>query len=216
LIFVPLLLGAGIGIGLGIRISTVCFSEKSIQDGEDWVLVQKRGPNGFYKDYFKKTMEEYKKGFGEKTWDYWVGLENLASMTAEGTWEMKILLVPYGGENFTATYHRFKVGEGPRYELFIAHYDNAKSNFGQDVFETHNGRAFSTMDIDQDSYDGTDCSNTLGGGGGWWFNDCYHININGQDTGSNTVETNGMRAYVGEGKTWIMIKETEMNIRRTA
>ena len=134
-------------------------------------------------------------------------------MTAKGTWEMKVILIPYAGQNYTANYNRFKVGRAPGYVLFVAHYNMTTSNFENDVFKHHNGRSFSTPDLDQDA-SSLNCAQQ--NGAGWWFDDCHYINLNGLNTGNNGYKTKGIIAWVGEKGKAVMFKETEMKIRRTA
>ena len=51
------------------------------------------------KTFFAKSMDDYMKGIVAKNLDYWVGLENLANLTAIGRLEMNIELTSYAGIN---------------------------------------------------------------------------------------------------------------------
>ena len=73
------------------------------------------------------------------------------------------------------------MSEGPRYELSVGEYDTCLSNFGRDVFRNHNKQALSTFDMDQDASLTLDCSKHHANNGGWWFYNCFEININGQE-----------------------------------
>ncbi|ELU13302.1 hypothetical protein CAPTEDRAFT_154722 [Capitella teleta] len=57
----------------------------------------------------------------------------------------------------------------------------------------HNGSAFTTKDQDNDLRYGLNCA--LYYSGAWWYNACYHSNLNG-------VFLNGVYAGVQRGVTW--------------
>ena len=61
------------------------------------VIVQcrKRNSNGETNNdynFFEKSWESYKNGFGDKDTDYWVGLEPLYEMTSQPglTWKLQV------------------------------------------------------------------------------------------------------------------------------
>ena len=178
-----------------------------------WILVQKRGQNGNPRDFFAKSMAKYRTGFGAEERDFWLGLDSLASLTRDAKFEMKTTLVDFAGKEYLGIYHNFSVGDGPRYTLHVGEYDKDLSNFGQDVFSVHNQMSFSTKDVDQDRNSGGSCSNKYGNGG-WWYEDCSQININGENAGDKTFDWKLMRARVGEGGQSVMFKETEIKIRK--
>lgn len=53
-----------------------------------------------------------------------------------------------------------------------------------DSLAIHNGNAFSTKDRDNDNWSGYNCA--VGIIGAWWYNDCYHSNLNGEYNGNNS------------------------------
>eukprot|EP00092_Neocalanus_flemingeri_P103558 GFUD01132542.1.p1 GENE.GFUD01132542.1~~GFUD01132542.1.p1 ORF type:complete len:281 (+),score=100.20 GFUD01132542.1:140-982(+) len=175
-----------------------------------WITIQRRGQFGKAANFFAKSMDDYKTGFGNTTGDFWLGLDELARLTKDGKWEMQVDLVDYADKTYSGVYHKFRVGAGPRYELEVGQYDSSKSTMGDDVFSYHNKMAFSTKDVDQDIHSG-DCSNTHGGHGGWWYQECHHININGENTGNDKKDYTGMTVHTGGGW-YVMIKETEMKM----
>merc|ERR1719209_2338667 len=61
----------------------------------EWILVQPRGQHGNPADTFAKTFAEYEEGFtvGE---EFWLGLKQLAELTQEGEWELKVELSSWG------------------------------------------------------------------------------------------------------------------------
>merc|ERR1712037_237262 len=85
----------------------------------DWIIVQHRGQHDNPEDTFAKTFAEYEEGFtvGEESW---LGLKQLAELTKEGEWELKVEFTSWGSEQTkTATYTRFSVGPAPRYQLTV-------------------------------------------------------------------------------------------------
>ena len=58
------------------------------------VQCRKRNSNGETNNdynFFEKSWESYKNGFGDIETDYWVGLESLYEMTSEDlTWKLEV------------------------------------------------------------------------------------------------------------------------------
>ena len=48
---------------------------------------------------------------------------------------------------------------------------------GVDAMNTHNGQQFTTYDNDNDQRSSSNCAYSHQGG--WWYNSCYHANLNG-------------------------------------
>eukprot|EP00092_Neocalanus_flemingeri_P045310 GFUD01050553.1.p1 GENE.GFUD01050553.1~~GFUD01050553.1.p1 ORF type:complete len:360 (-),score=110.91 GFUD01050553.1:68-1147(-) len=178
--------------------------------GPQWVVIQRRGQFGNPADFFAKSMADYKTGFGNVDKDFWLGLAELARQTKDGKWEMQVDLVDYAGKAYRGDYHKFRVGAGPRYELVVGEYDSSKSTMGKDVFIVHNKMAFSTKDVDQDTKSDGSCSNKYGHGG-WWYQACVFININGENTGNDNYASKGMRVNAG-GQ--VMMKESKMKMKK--
>merc|ERR1711934_1128527 len=172
----------------------------------DWIIVQHRGQHGNPEDTFVKTFAEYEEGFsvGEESW---LGLKQLAELTKEGEWELKVEFTSWGsGETKTATYTRFSVGPAPRYQLRVG-----KARLGSrmvDALRYSSGAAFSAKDKDQDQWSGN-CSKRFGSSG-WWFKSCFWSNLNGMNAAT------GLRR--GTGIQWgrTRASSTTMSTRRVA
>eukprot|EP00092_Neocalanus_flemingeri_P040064 GFUD01043637.1.p1 GENE.GFUD01043637.1~~GFUD01043637.1.p1 ORF type:complete len:222 (+),score=77.78 GFUD01043637.1:115-780(+) len=190
--------------------STTTVNPAPLIDGQ-WITIQRRRQFENPANFFAKSMNDYKTGFGNVNRDFWLGLDELARLTKDGKWEMQVDLVDYAGKTYRGVYHKFRVGAGPRYELEVGEYDSSKSTMGKDVFREHNKMAFSTKDVDQDTNSG-DCSNMFGHGG-WWYQLCHSININGENTGNDKVDYEGMVLNTAGGQ-YVMMKETEMKMKK--
>ena len=98
-------------------------------------------------------------------------------MTQRGQWEMR---VDYQKNDKTWSYlhyNQFSVGSASEeYPLTVGGF----TGVGTDYFTSHplNGRKFTTLDNDNDNRSNANCAVQFNGG--WWHNDCYHININRQ------------------------------------
>ena len=55
-----------------------------------WIVIQRRGQFGNGPRYFSdKGWNDYKIGFGSMSGEFWLGLENLANITATGGWQLR-------------------------------------------------------------------------------------------------------------------------------
>ena len=74
-------------------------------------------------------------------------------------------------------YNQFSVGSASEeYPLTVGGF----TGVGTDWFNNHplNGMKFSTPDNDNDKHSSYNCA--ASNKSGWWYNECYHININTQ------------------------------------
>ena len=65
-------------------------------------------------------------------------------------------------------------GEANNYRLHVSGFSSPTL---VDRMNYINGQQFSTRDRDHDSSSGGDCSNAWKGG--WWYNHCHNVNLNG-------------------------------------
>ena len=77
-----------------------------------------------------------------------------------------------------------------------------------DSLSYHRGSAFTTKDRDNDA-DSSNCA--LSYKGGWWYNNCYHANLNGLYLNGKT-DTKGMVWYHWKNSHY-SVKRSEMKIR---
>ena len=88
------------------------------------------------------------------------------------------------------SYHHFRVGPpSDDYQLSISGFSGNTTD--PISIRIINGMKFTTRDRDNDPW-GINCAVNHGGGnaGGWWYNDCSHINLNHQFNHSYSVFLN--------------------------
>ena len=88
--------------------------------GGGWLVFQKRmdGSMDFYRDW-----DEYKRGFGNLTGEFWLGLDNIHCLTSKGDYKLLVDLEDFTGKSYYAEYDLFTVAsEGEKYELSMGSY----------------------------------------------------------------------------------------------
>ncbi|KAG8546641.1 hypothetical protein GDO81_030159 [Engystomops pustulosus] len=158
---------------------------------------------------FLRNWESYKTGFGSHQSEFWLGNENISSITSSGTWELRIDLQDFGFINYFAKYSSFKVmGESEKYKLVLGGFTGGNAG---DSLSIHNGKMFSTPDQDNDA-DPTNCAYVYKGA--WWYNQCHSSNLNGLYLpGKHDSYANGINWYSGNGFNY-SYKRSEMKVRR--
>ena len=141
-------------------------------DNGGWIVIQRNRKNS--KVSFKRNWREYEQGFGDLNKDFWAGLELMHTLTQRGQWEMR---VDYQKNDKTWSYlhyNQFSVGSASEeYPLTVGRF----TGVGSDLFAYHNGMKFSTPHNDNDKHSDNCAARNKNG---WWFNDCYNIDINRQ------------------------------------
>ncbi|XP_049325400.1 microfibril-associated glycoprotein 4-like isoform X2 [Astyanax mexicanus] len=146
-------------------------SEGSLPQDGKWTVFQRRmdGSVNFYRPW-----EQYKKGFGNKYGEYWLGLENLYQLTLKRKYELKVDLQDFAGGKAYARYTTFSVeSEVNGYKLHVSGFINGGAG---DALQGHSGMKFSTFDKDQDTWSGNCAKLHLGA---FWYGTCHHANPNG-------------------------------------
>ena len=143
-------------------------------DGGGWIVIQRSKKDSLVD--FNKNWTDYEEGFGNLNTEFWYGLEEIHCLTQRGHWEMR---VDYQFNNKIWSYlhyNQFSVGSASEeYPLTVGGF----TGVGTDRFASHplNGMKFSTPDNDNDKRS-SNCAASHKSG--WWYNNCYHININTQ------------------------------------
>ena len=176
-------------------------------DGGGWLVIQRRQHPG--REDFNRFWSEYERGFGNLYSEFWYGLRSLHCLTNRGTWELRIDITYSNGTKSHLHYNYFRVGSPTaKYQLSISGFTGYG---GDDPFVTHslNGQCFSTRDRDSDQSSGSCAINAHGSTapGGWWYNNCFHINLN--------YNFGGRSGFIRLRSSWLNPTFIEMKIRPT-
>ena len=91
-----------------------------ITAGGGWLVFQKR-LNGLV-DFFL-GWNQYKRGFGNLTGEFWLGLDNIHHLTSREEYKLRVDLEDFAGNTYYAEYDSFKVAsEGEKYILSLGGY----------------------------------------------------------------------------------------------
>ncbi len=96
---------------------------------------------------FNRNWNDYKNGFGEPDKDHWIGNDMIYYLTNQLNYSLRIDLEDWEGNRKIAIYDLFRIeSEENGYQLIV----NGYSGDAGDSFGTHNGKKFSTIDMDND------------------------------------------------------------------
>ncbi|KAG8173701.1 hypothetical protein JTE90_026039 [Oedothorax gibbosus] len=122
-----------------------------VTDGGGWTVLQRRGNFGKAMNYFNKTWEFYKNGFGQLEKDFWIGNNLIFTLTNQGSYSVRFDMRHHNGTSAYALYDKFWIeDEDKKYQLNI---DGYSGNAG-DSMSYHKAMKFSTSDNDNDPYSG--------------------------------------------------------------
>ncbi|KAM6918755.1 tenascin-R isoform 3-T4 [Xenentodon cancila] len=139
-------------------------------DEGGWIVFQRR-QNGLTD--FSRKWSDYRVGFGNLEDEFWLGLDNIQKVAAQGRYELRIDMKD-GQESVYANYDKFSIGDARNlYKLRIGEYNGTAG----DSLSYHQGRPFSTKDRDNDIAV-TNCA--LSYKGAWWYKNCHRANLNGK------------------------------------
>ncbi|XP_034410897.1 tenascin-R [Cyclopterus lumpus] len=139
-------------------------------DEGGWIVFQRR-QNGLTD--FSRKWSDYRVGFGNLEDEFWLGLDNIQKIAAQGRYELRIDMKD-GQESVFANYDKFSIGDARNlYKLRIGEYNGTAG----DSLSYHQGRPFSTKDRDNDIAV-TNCASSYKGA--WWYKNCHRANLNGK------------------------------------
>ncbi|KAM6919368.1 tenascin-R [Lycodopsis pacificus] len=139
-------------------------------DEGGWIVFQRR-QNGLTD--FSRKWSDYRVGFGNLEDEFWLGLDNIQRIAAQGRYELRIDMKD-GQESVYANYDKFSIGDARNlYKLRIGEYNGTAG----DSLSYHQGRPFSTKDRDNDIAV-TNCASSYKGA--WWYKNCHRANLNGK------------------------------------
>ena len=153
-------------------------------DGGGWTVIQRRNAS-LGTVNFTRNWEDYVNGFGDLDGEFWIGLNNIYQLTtALQEMELQISVWNDSETSITWNYQTFRIsGPENKYRLTVGGGNGDDS----DPLANHNGQYFSTYDRDNDASSGNCAYRSQGG---WWYNNCYHANLNGrhQISGDREIE----------------------------
>ena len=139
-------------------------------DGGGWTVFQRRMDDSVS---FERNWEEYVRGFGDLSGNFWLGLEAIHYLTKRNNATLRFDLENVSFANGYAKYSKFKLkNRTANYEILLGEYDG---NIG-DGMSMSNGMGFSTSDKDNDKYDDGSCAAIYQGA--WWYNQCSYVRLN--------------------------------------
>ena len=154
-------------------------------------------------DDFFRGWQSYKRGFGGLLHDFWLGLDNIHTLTKHGNTKMRITLLDWDNRTRFSEFSYVRVAdESDGYRILAGKSTgNAGDPFHTTDYEDRmQSMRFSTYDVDNDMDPYGNCALTFTSG--WWFNNCFRGNLNG------IWYSNGIyRGRVSNGIVWDYWKE---------
>ncbi|KAK3752547.1 hypothetical protein QZH41_013412, partial [Actinostola sp. cb2023] len=136
-------------------------------DGGGWTVLQRR-VNGSVN--FFRGWDEYKRGFGNKEGEFWLGLDAINTITTSTSNELRIDLKDCNLTSAYAQYSFFKVGkESDNYKLELGQYERGTAG---DSFSFQQNMNFTTFDRDNDDFN-QNCASLYKGA--WWYSNCHYV-----------------------------------------
>ncbi|XP_018122586.1 ficolin-2 [Xenopus laevis] len=174
-------------------------------DGGGWIVFQRRydGSVDFYLGW-----DSYKKGFGSRLTDFWLGNDNLSNLTSAGTWDLRVDLRDFNNSAYYAKYSSFQIS--PASDNYTLTFGAFLGGNAGDSLSYHNQTSFSTKDRDNDR-SLTNCA--VEGFGAWWFNDCFLSDLNGVYQLQQSGNSFGITWQSANDYSYYSFKRSEMKIR---
>ncbi|KAI8488230.1 Fibrinogen- domains (FReDs) [Branchiostoma belcheri] len=182
--------------------------------GGGWTVIQRRMDGSVP---FSRTWVEYKRGFGNKNGEYWLGNENIHLLTNHKAQRLRVDMMDWEMKTAFAEYDTFRVSnESDQYRLSVSGYSgdahDCMANKSSE-YSNNNGMKFSTKDRDNDICDGH-CSQ-FHGHGGWWYRFCSTSFLNSRylgNCGYSCEEWKGVVWELWRNNTY-SLKSVSMKIR---
>ncbi|XP_052785776.1 tenascin-R-like isoform X4 [Mya arenaria] len=148
-------------------------------EGGGWTVFQRRW-NGSVA--FNRSFADYERGFGSLDGEFWSGLSLLHSMTSRANMTLRMdMSLPDGTSGFDE-YSGFYISLPDRYSINVDRRINSRGMSDSYLLSDNstnfdmNHLPFSTYDRDVDNTS-TNCAQKYGGG--WWYNACMSMQLNG-------------------------------------
>ncbi|XP_041448259.1 ficolin-1-like [Drosophila obscura] len=162
--------------------------------GPGWTVIARRTNK---KLHFFRDWEEYKRGFGDITGDFFIGLVRLHAITKSQTQELYVHLEDFEGNTRYAQYDEFHIeSENESYRMSKL---GAFTGDAGDSMTYHKNENFSTYDRDNDNNSGNCAVERMGA---WWYDSCTSSNLFGMYLNGNVpsgMEKKGINWYSFRG-----------------
>nr|XP_045622077.1 angiopoietin-related protein 6-like [Procambarus clarkii] len=146
-------------------------------DGGGWTVFLQRDTRVVPAVNFTRDWEAYRTGFGNVSTEYWLGTEALHQLTQPSRQTLHLAAYNEIGlwrswhiEHSWARWGIFSINsESTQYQLLVDWYQE-DSTMGDVLVrnDNHSGMKFSTIDRDNDLWEGESCAQ-YHQGGGWWY-----------------------------------------------
>ncbi|CAN9500355.1 unnamed protein product [Ophioblennius macclurei] len=137
-----------------------------------WTIIQRRQDGS---QNFNQLWDGYKKGFGSLNGEFWLGLDNIHSLSKQGRYVLQVELSDEAGQRQEVSYQFHLDGEEEKFALHLERESESSPGLRETVVA---GVPFSTVDRDNDLAADVNCAEQLSGG--WWFSSCGESNLNGK------------------------------------
>ncbi|XP_063429110.1 fibrinogen gamma-B chain-like [Mytilus trossulus] len=169
--------------------------------GGGWTVFQHR-ENGD-EDFYRKWTD-YEKGFGNLQREFWLGNSKINAITAQGRYELMVLIQAFDSSKAHARYDHFKIGDATsNYTLYVGKYSGTAGN----SLETNCHEQFTTKDVSQ-------CAEREEAA--WWFNECNICtlsNLNGKYLTRKHKSYGGIYWFTWKNSSTLLLKSTTMMMR---
>ena len=168
-------------------------------DGGGWTVFQRRidGSVDFFRDW-----EHYEQGLGNLQNDYWLGNENIFTLTLQGLYpggnELRIVMMNAKKVKKSVKYADFHITNAvTKYTLHVNGFNGTLTN----KLELHDRHKFSTFDSDNDN-NPKSCASMFFGG--WWFGNCFNAHLNGKyySGGKMSIDSHKNNILTDSGIHW--------------
>ncbi|XP_034666112.1 ficolin-1-like [Drosophila subobscura] len=154
--------------------------------GPGWTVIARRTSEELL---FYRNWDSFKRGFGNISGDFFIGLDKLHAITKAQNQELYVYLEDFEGNHRFAQYDEFYIeSENEAYRM---------SKLGRfigdagDSLNVHRNQKFTTYDRDNDVKANLNCAVEYMGA--WWHKDCHHSNLFGMYlNGSVDIYAKGM------------------------
>ncbi|XP_005183053.1 ryncolin-4 [Musca domestica] len=172
------------------------------------IVIQRRIDGS--EDFFR-PWADYKKGFGNSSGEFFIGLDKLNKLTNSRPYELLILMEDWENDSRFARYDQFIIGNEA--EKYVLKELGKYSGSAGDALGYSLGQKFTTKDQDNDVWN-KNCAVEFTGA--WWYKDCHRSNLNGRyiKGGNTTVFAQGVDWYPWKGH-YYSLKFVEMILRPT-